>query len=100
MVFEYDDGRSQLVFVTDANGSWVTVASAIGPQEKVDANKVLNSAWLSSAPGGITSLGGLVLFQCTLYTDAIQGPELTEAIRAVAIAADEIEKELGLGDDW
>ena len=99
IVFEEEGGRSQLVFLYQV-GAWVAVASPISPIEKVDANRALVSSAMGTAPGGLAIFGGLVVYVCALYIDSIQGPELLEAIELITSAADGIENELGLGDDW
>ena len=100
LVFGIDNQRSQLAFIQPIDSNWITIESPISPIEKVDANKVLKSGILGTAPGGLTVTGPLVMYRCNLYTDSIQGPELVQALELVTLAADNIEKYLGLGDDW
>lgn len=103
LVFNYDDGRSQLVVVsrlTLENGEeWADIHSAFGELESIDLGKAVRYVGEKAICGGISSSGDFATFRHAAPLLKLDPNEFDRPLLIVAEVADELERELtGNGD--
>lgn len=97
LLFDTGGGRTQLVMVSGGD-SYVSVSSPIGTVNQVDGNAILSIAQNHTAPGGIRQVGDMYVYSNGFATESLEGPELLTFMIMITQAADNIERDLGLGD--
>jgi hypothetical protein len=102
MVFEYRDGRSQMVLVrrvgNDSVGEWASVESAIG---RVGASDLLGACReiADNVVGGIAVVDDLIVLRDTFPLADLSPDEFLAPLQLISSAADELEKVYGDGRD-
>lgn len=101
LLFAFEDGRSQLVFVTrtgnDTWGEWVRVEAPIGTWADVHLPKALELIE-DSVCGGLGRVGEFVTIRDSFPIDDLSIDELEKPMMLVAAISDDLEAKL-VGSD-
>lgn len=94
--FNVGDGRTQAVLILVLD-SFIVAASAFARVGQITDSQALDA---SSLGHPVTKLDGLYVTTRSMAIQDIDPAEITFVIELTTTAADEIEKSLGLGDNW
>ncbi|MBA3020740.1 hypothetical protein [Propionicimonas sp.] len=98
LLFEFGDGRSQVVFIqhhTDQNKkpTWLDFLSPIGKVAEIDLAAALR-ATEEYASGGISQIGDLAMLRISVPMENLDRNEIEQPLEFVCVVGDEIEKAL------
>ena len=101
ITFSFDDGRSQMVFISKAEDpkgdDWIFISSPIGELPLSCLNDALD--YLSNhVCGGMSKVGDYHCVRQTFPLEGISGDQLLEGINMVAVVADLMEEKY-IGED-
>lgn len=96
-IFTGEDGRSQLVFAIVGEYK-IEIHSPFAPLDAITAQQAIDAA--DEKAFGIRKLGEVWWgFANVVWIENVDPNEIHDSLANVALAADEIESKLGLGDD-
>ena len=98
LVFNVDDGRSQLVFVgreslMDGAEEWAMVASPFAPREGTDLDKAIELV-SRMVCGGMSKIGDHLVLKHSFPLANMDNNELMRPLQLVVTSADRLEREL------
>lgn len=104
LVFDLDDGRSQVVIVEPAgadaqSAAWLDFHSPIGDVSRIDLPKAL-ARTNDFVLGGLSLRGDIVTLRATVPLENLDRNEIEEPLRMVTRVADKLEREFVGGDEY
>ena len=100
LLFAFDDGRSQLVFVGGESiglSEWLVIQSPIAKSREIDLNDALARAG-NLVVGGLGLIGELVVLRHAVPLANVDANEINEPLSLIAGSADLMEEAL-VGED-
>jgi hypothetical protein len=98
LVFDLDDGRSQVVIVSwggesRENATWCDFHSPIGDFDEINLRAAVEATakWVS---GGISTWGGVPTLRVSVPLENLDKNEIEDPLRLVCIAGDAMERQL------
>jgi hypothetical protein len=91
-----DNQRSQLLFAS-VDDVKLIVSSPFAPADKITSDKALEVS--HDYVFGIKKFSSWYMFQTAIWVENLDPNEITDTLGAIAASADEVEDELGLGDN-
>jgi hypothetical protein len=95
MDFSSDDGRSQLVGISNPGGEWMRFMSIVGEKSDINVERLFEE----SKVFGVTTTDNVYMLVHNQLLETVDSAEINKALSLLTMAADRVEKAVTNGGD-